>query len=70
MYDGAEQNELVSFIKSNQLKPTLLLNTHCHIDHVLGNKFVYDNWLLKPQFHKGELIYSTSSTWAMLLKWA
>lgn len=55
MYDAAEQNELVSFIKSNQLKPTLLLNTHCHIDHVLGNKFVFDNWSLKPQFHQGEL---------------
>ena len=55
MYDGTEQNEFVSFIKSNALKPVLLLNTHCHIDHVLGNKFVFDNWSLKPQFHEGEL---------------
>lgn len=55
MYDGAEQNELASFIKSNQLKPVLLLNTHCHYDHVFGNKFVYDTWALKPQFHRGEL---------------
>ena len=55
MYDGAEQNKLVVFIKENNLNPTLLLNTHCHIDHVLGNKFVFDNWALKPQFNKGEL---------------
>ena len=55
MYDGAEQNKLVNFIKDNNLNPTLLLNTHCHIDHVLGNKFVFDQWGLKPQFHKGEL---------------
>jgi hydroxyacylglutathione hydrolase len=55
MYDGAEQNKLVVFIKENNLKPALLLNTHCHIDHVLGNKFVFDNWALKPQFNKGEL---------------
>jgi len=55
MYDAAEQNEFVKFIKSAGLKPVLLLNTHCHIDHVFGNKFVYDNWSLKPQFHKGEL---------------
>lgn len=55
MYDGAEQNMLVKFIRENQLKPVLLLNTHCHYDHVFGNKFVYDNWGLKPQFHKGEL---------------
>jgi len=55
MYDSAEQNELADFIKQNQLEPTLLLNTHCHYDHVFGNKFVFDNWGLKPQFHKGEL---------------
>ncbi len=55
MYDGREQNELTSFINEHDLKPVLLLNTHCHIDHVLGNKFVFDNWGLKPQFHQGEL---------------
>jgi hydroxyacylglutathione hydrolase len=55
MYDAAEQNELVNFIKGAGLKPVLLLNTHCHIDHVFGNRFVYDNWSLKPQFNKGEL---------------
>lgn len=55
MYTGAEQNELVAFIKAQNLKPERLLNTHCHIDHVLGNKFVFDNWGLKPEFHKGEL---------------
>jgi len=55
MYGAAEQNEFVNFIKGAGLKPVLLLNTHCHIDHVFGNKFVYDNWSLKPQFHEGEL---------------
>lgn len=55
MYDGVEQNEIVAFIKEKNLKPVLLLNTHCHLDHVFGNKFVFDTWGLKPQFHKGEL---------------
>ncbi|MFD1630098.1 MBL fold metallo-hydrolase [Pseudopedobacter beijingensis] len=55
MYDAKEQNQLVSYIKDNNLKPVLLLNTHCHIDHVLGNKFIYDQFGLKPRFHKGEL---------------
>jgi hydroxyacylglutathione hydrolase len=54
MYTSAEQNEVVNFIKDNDLKPVLLLNTHCHIDHVLGNKFVFDQYGLKPSFHKGE----------------
>lgn len=55
MYNAAEQNAVVSFIKENELKPVFLLNTHCHIDHVLGNKFVFDQYGLKPRFHKGEL---------------
>ena len=55
MYEGFEQNELVSFTKENNLKPVLLLNTHCHLDHIFGNKFVFDTWGLKPQFNKGEL---------------
>ncbi len=55
MYTASEQNVVVNFIKDNKLKPVLLLNTHCHIDHVLGNKFVFDQYGLKPQFNKGEL---------------
>ncbi|GGH10865.1 MBL fold metallo-hydrolase [Mucilaginibacter phyllosphaerae] len=54
MYNAAEQNAVTGFIKDNSLKPVLLLNTHCHIDHVLGNKFVFDQYGLKPQFHQGE----------------
>lgn len=54
MYTAAEQNAVVNFIRLNNLKPVLLLNTHCHVDHVLGNKFVFDQYGLKPQFHRGE----------------
>lgn len=35
-----EENELTEFIQSNQLVVKQLINTHCHIDHVLGNAFV------------------------------
>ncbi len=56
MYTAAEQNAVVNFITQHQLKPVLLLNTHCHIDHVLGNKFVFDQYGLKPQFHQGEMV--------------
>jgi hydroxyacylglutathione hydrolase len=54
MYTASEQNVVVNFIKEHNLKPVLLLNTHCHIDHVLGNKFIFDLYGLKPQFNKGE----------------
>ncbi len=54
MYTGDEQNVVLKFISEKRLKPVLLLNTHCHIDHVLGNKFIFDTYGLLPQFHKGE----------------
>ena len=55
MYTAAEQNAVTNFINDNKLSPVLLLNTHCHIDHVLGNRFVFDNYGLLPQFNEGEL---------------
>ncbi|MDB5007790.1 MAG: fold hydrolase [Mucilaginibacter sp.] len=55
METTAEQNTVVNFITENKLTPVLLLNTHCHIDHVLGNKFIFDQYGLKPQFNIGEL---------------
>ncbi|MGY3054261.1 hydroxyacylglutathione hydrolase [Pedobacter sp. UYEF25] len=55
MYDGSEQNELAAFVKQQLLKPVLLLNTHCHLDHVFGNRFIFDTYGLKPQFNRGEL---------------
>lgn len=55
MYGPDEESILSSFIEENELKPTLLLNTHCHIDHVLGNRFIYETYNLLPQFHEGEL---------------
>jgi hydroxyacylglutathione hydrolase len=54
MYTANEQNLVVNFINANKLKPVMLLNTHCHIDHVLGNKFIFDLYGLKPQFNIGE----------------
>lgn len=55
MYTGEEQNEVSKFITKHNLKLVKLLNTHCHIDHVLGNKFIYDAYGLLPEFHEGEI---------------
>lgn len=55
MHNHAEENILKQFIEENDLTPISLLNTHCHIDHVLGNHFVYETWGLKPNFHEGEV---------------
>ncbi len=50
-----ERNELTRTISAHGLKPVKLLNTHCHIDHFPGNKFVCDTYNLLPEFHKIEL---------------
>ena len=55
MYGLAEEQQLKDYIEQEKLNPILLLNTHCHIDHVLGNKYVYDTWNLLPNFHEGEI---------------
>lgn len=50
----AERNDLLQFIKGNDLEPVLLLNTHCHIDHVLGNKWVKETFKVDFLMHKKE----------------
>jgi len=54
-YDRGEEETLLDFISENKLKPVLLLNTHCHIDHILGNKFVADRYKLDLWMHKDDL---------------
>lgn len=54
MYTRQEELAVLNFITEHQLKPTLLLNTHCHLDHVLGNKLIYEEFNLLPQFHEWE----------------
>jgi glyoxylase-like metal-dependent hydrolase (beta-lactamase superfamily II) len=49
-----EQEALANFISENNLNPTLLLNTHCHLDHVFGNNFVSEKYGLAAHFHKNE----------------
>ena len=51
----AEENELLNFISEKQLKPTRLLLTHAHIDHVLGIHFIHQKFGLKPELHALDL---------------
>jgi hydroxyacylglutathione hydrolase len=39
-YEKEEEHELVEFITSHNLIVKKVINTHCHIDHVLGNAFI------------------------------
>ena len=50
-YFDAEKEELKSFITSHKLTPKILLNTHCHLDHVFGNKFIAEEYKLTLNAH-------------------
>ena len=53
-YFDAEKEQLVGFIKKNGLIPIMLLNTHCHLDHVFGNKYIAETFGLVAQIHEKE----------------
>lgn len=55
-YFPEERDELKTGIIETGLTPVLLLNTHCHLDHVFGNKFIYDTWGLQLHIHPKEKI--------------
>ena len=46
-YDEIEFAQLVEFLESKNLKPVLLLNTHCHLDHIFGNGFILEKYGLR-----------------------
>jgi hydroxyacylglutathione hydrolase len=54
-YFEEERDELAVFVEKNALSPKMLLNTHCHLDHVFGNKFISEKYDLTLQLHEGEV---------------
>ena len=54
-YTLQEQKILIHYIEQNGLKPVRLLNTHCHLDHIYGNKFIADEYLLELGIHEKEI---------------
>ena len=53
-YFPAEEEILQNFIKEKDLTPIYLLNTHCHLDHVFGNKWVHETYGLELYLHPNE----------------
>lgn len=53
-YFPEERDELKTDIIKTGLVPVLLLNTHCHLDHVFGNKFIHETWQLSLHIHEKE----------------
>lgn len=55
MYTSEEQQELDNYIKLNQLVPKAIVNTHCHVDHVLGCRYLKNKYNIPFYIHKPEL---------------
>jgi len=55
-YQEEEKREISKFIESEKITPVKLLNTHLHIDHVLGNAFITAKYGIEPEVHPGGLM--------------
>ncbi|MCS6819636.1 MAG: MBL fold metallo-hydrolase [Chitinophagales bacterium] len=50
------ENKILSdFIEQIQLRPIILLNTHCHVDHVPGNHYVVEKYNIPLYISREEL---------------
>ena len=53
-YEEHERSALAAYISDRKLNVKMLLNTHCHIDHVLGNEFIKQKYQTKLHMHATE----------------
>jgi hydroxyacylglutathione hydrolase len=49
-----EQDLLLAHFEENDLEPVKMVNTHCHIDHILGTAFLHDQFKLPFLIHPQE----------------
>jgi glyoxylase-like metal-dependent hydrolase (beta-lactamase superfamily II) len=55
-YLQEEKEALKRFIESNNLKVRALLNTHAHLDHIMGNAFVKRSFDVDLYLHKEDVV--------------
>ncbi len=53
-YFDEEKQKMQDFVNINGLSLVQLLNTHAHLDHVFGNKWIYENYGLELFLHPNE----------------
>ena len=54
-YEPFEQELIDKYIAEHSLKVVKLLNTHCHIDHVLGNHYIKTKYQVPLVIHRLDL---------------
>lgn len=53
-YEKYEVDELKRFVSEQQIEVKMILNTHCHIDHVLGNYMLKETYQCPLWIPEGE----------------
>jgi glyoxylase-like metal-dependent hydrolase (beta-lactamase superfamily II) len=53
--NDAEDNELFDAIEARNLKPVAIINTHCHLDHILGNGVCKKRFKIPVWMHRKDL---------------
>ena len=67
MSDSREEDELKSFVNNNSLNVKYLINTHCHVDHILGVTFIkneFDPLYFIPE--KDMMLFENAETQAQM----
>ena len=69
-YEPYEEAQLEQYIKAHNLTVKLVINTHCHIDHVLGNAFVKEKygvplWVPAGEKDMLEAVTNYSTNWGI-----
>lgn len=56
-----EESVLASYITGNNLIPVGMVNTHFHVDHIVGNTFICEAFKMKPMCHKNsKMLWETA----------
>lgn len=61
-YSQKEQEHLADFIKREGLSVADVINTHSHVDHVLGNSFMFHRYGKRPLIHSAGLVFYDTLT--------
>ncbi len=69
-YEDFEKQEISTFIEESELNIKMVINTHCHIDHVLGNAFIAGQYNVPLKIPKGEVqlleaVANYAGTWGI-----